>query len=122
VQIPYRAGGEMLLGLKTNHSNNLVATVPSECDFHHISPEFALIKIGWGCPDLGAPMIDLIDNRTLLIVGCTALILAGNTGVIWAVFLARREEARRRQLVAASEVARDWEPTWKINAVTDGCG
>jgi hypothetical protein len=45
-------------------------------------------------------MIDLIDTRTLLIVGCTALILAGNIGVIWAVFLARREEARRRQLVA----------------------
>jgi hypothetical protein len=64
-------------------------------------------------------MIDLIDTRTLLIVGCTALILAGNIGVIWAVFLARREEARRRQLVAVSEVTRDWEPTWKINAVTD---
>jgi hypothetical protein len=64
-------------------------------------------------------MIDLIDTRTLLIVGCTALVLAGNIGVVWAVFLARREEARRRQLVAVSEVTRDWEPTWKINAVTD---
>ena len=32
---------------------------------------------------------------------------------------ARREEARRRQLVAVSEVTRDWEPTWQINAVTD---
>jgi hypothetical protein len=64
-------------------------------------------------------MIDLIDTRTLLIVGCTALILAGNAGVIWAVFFSRREEARRRQLVAVSEVTRDWEPTWKINAVTD---
>jgi hypothetical protein len=64
-------------------------------------------------------MIDLIDNRTLLIVGCTALVLAGLIGVLSAVILARREEARRRQLVAVSEVTRDWEPTWKINAVTD---
>jgi hypothetical protein len=45
--------------------------------------------------------------------------LAGNTGAIWAAFLGRREEARRRQLVAVSEVTRDWKPTWKINAVTD---
>jgi hypothetical protein len=64
-------------------------------------------------------MIDLIDTRTLLIVGCTALVLAGLIGVLSAVILARREEARRRQLVAVSEVTRDWEPTWKINAVTD---
>ena len=65
-------------------------------------------------------MIDLIDNRTLLIVGCTALVLAGLIGVLSAIFLARHEEARRRQqLVAVSEVTRDWEPTWKINAVTD---
>ena len=64
-------------------------------------------------------MIDLIDNRTFLIVGCTALVLAGLVGALWAVFLARREEVRRRQLVAVSEVTRDWEPTWKINAVTD---
>jgi hypothetical protein len=27
-------------------------------------------------------MIDLIDNRTLLIVGCTALVLAGLIGVL----------------------------------------
>ena len=59
-------------------------------------------------------MIDLIDNRTLLIVGCTALVLAGT-----AMFLARQEKARRRQLVAVIEVTRDWQPTWKINAVTD---
>ena len=64
-------------------------------------------------------MIDLIDNRTLLIAGCTALVLAGLVGVLWAVILARREEARRRQLVAVSEVTRDWQTTWKINAVTD---
>ncbi len=64
-------------------------------------------------------MIDLIDNRTLLIVGCTALVLAGLVGVLWAVILARREEARRRQLVAVSEITRDWQTTWKINAVTD---
>ena len=64
-------------------------------------------------------MIDLIDSRTLLIVGCTALVLAGLIGVLTTIFLARREDARRRQLVAMSEVTRDWQPTWKINAVTD---
>jgi len=64
-------------------------------------------------------MSDLIDNWTLLIVGCTALVLAGLIGVLWAVVVGRREKARRRQLVAVSEVARDWQPTWKINAVTD---
>ena len=63
-------------------------------------------------------MIDLIDNRTLLIVGCTALVLAA---VLTAVFLARQKEARRRQLVAVSDVTRDWRTTWKINAVTDAC-
>jgi hypothetical protein len=35
-------------------------------------------------------------------------VLAGLVGVLWAVILARREEARRRQLVAVSEVTRDW--------------
>jgi hypothetical protein len=40
-------------------------------------------------------MIDLIENWTLLIVGCTALVLA------------------------VSEVTRDWRTTWKINAVAD---
>ncbi len=35
------------------------------------------------------------------------------------MILARREEARRRQLVAVSEVTRDWQTTWKIDAVTD---
>jgi hypothetical protein len=63
-------------------------------------------------------MIDLIDSWTLLIVGCTALVLAA---VLTAVFLARRKEARRRQLVAVSDVTRDWRTTWKINAVTDAC-
>jgi hypothetical protein len=61
-------------------------------------------------------MIDLIDNWTLLIVGCTALALAA---VVTAVYLARYKEARRRQLVAVSEVTRDWRTTWKINAVAD---
>jgi hypothetical protein len=64
-------------------------------------------------------MTDLIDNRILLIVGCTALVLAGLIGVLSALFLARREQARRRQLLAVSEVTRDWQPTWKINALTD---
>ena len=64
-------------------------------------------------------MIDLIDNRTLLIVGCTALVLVGLVGVRWAMIPARREEARRRQLMAVNEVTRDWRVTWKINAVTD---
>jgi hypothetical protein len=64
-------------------------------------------------------MMDLIDTRTLLIVGCTALLLTGLVGALWAVILARRKEARLRQLVSLSEVTRDWEPTWKINAVTD---
>ena len=32
-------------------------------------------------------MIDLIDTRTLLIVGCTALVLAGVISVLWAVIL-----------------------------------
>ncbi len=64
-------------------------------------------------------MIDLIDTRTLLIIGFAALVLAGVIGVMSAVILAWREQARRQQLVAVSEVTRDWEPTWKINAVTD---
>jgi hypothetical protein len=64
-------------------------------------------------------MIDLIDNQTLLIVGCTALVLAGLIGVLSAVIRARREDGRRRHLVAVSEVTRDWQPTWRINAVTD---
>jgi hypothetical protein len=34
-------------------------------------------------------MIDLIDNRTMLIVGCTALVLAGVIGVLSAIFVAR---------------------------------
>jgi hypothetical protein len=36
-------------------------------------------------------MIDLIDNRTLMIVGCTALVLVGLVGVRWAMIPARRE-------------------------------
>ena len=80
-----------------------------------------LAVAGGADTDVGAPMIDLIDNRTLLIVGCTALVLTGLIGVLSAIFLAWREDARRRQLVAVSEVTRDWQPTWKINAVTDAC-
>ena len=64
-------------------------------------------------------MIDLIDQRILLIVGCTTLVLAGLIGAFATVMLARREEARRRKLVAVSDVCRDWQPTWRINAVTD---
>ena len=60
-------------------------------------------------------MIDLIGNWTLLIVGCTALVLAG----VLATFAVRHKEAQRRQLVAVSEVTRDWRTTWKINAVAD---
>ena len=60
-------------------------------------------------------MIDLIGNWTLLIVGCTALVLAG----VLAVLVVRHKEAQRRQLVAVSEVTRDWRTTWKINAVAD---
>ena len=33
--------------------------------------------------------------------------------------LALRKKARRRQLVAMSEVTRDWRTTWKVNAVAD---
>jgi hypothetical protein len=60
-------------------------------------------------------MIDLIGNWTLLIVGCTALVLAG----LLAVLVVRHKEAQRQQLVAVSEVTRDWRTTWKINAVAD---
>ena len=60
-------------------------------------------------------MIDLIGNWTLLIVGCTALVLAG----VLAALVVRHKEAQRRQLVAVSEVTRDWRTTWKINAVAD---
>ena len=65
-------------------------------------------------------MIDLIDNRTLLIVGCPALVVAGLIGVPAPYSgAAQRARRRRQQLVAVSEVTRDWQPTWKINAVTD---
>jgi hypothetical protein len=60
-------------------------------------------------------MIDLIDSWTLLIAGCTALVLAG----LLALFVVRHKKARRRQLVAVSEVTRDWRTTWRINAVAD---
>jgi hypothetical protein len=62
-----------------------------------------------------ASMIDLVENWTLLIVGCTAVVLAG----VLAVLVVRHKEAQRRQLVAVSEVTRDWRSTWKINAVAD---
>jgi hypothetical protein len=60
-------------------------------------------------------MIDLIDSWTLLIAGCAALVLAG----FLAIFVVRHKHARRRQLVAVSEVTRDWRTTWRINAVAD---
>ena len=66
------------------------------------------------------PMIDLIDNRTLMIIqGCTALVLVGILDVRWAMIPAQRQEARRRQLMAVNEVTRNWRVTWKINAVTN---
>jgi hypothetical protein len=64
-------------------------------------------------------MINLIDSWTLLIVGCASVVLAGLIAALTTVLLARQKEARRRELVAVREVTRDWEPTWKINAVTD---
>ena len=83
-----------------------------------VPPGFA----NWAPRDIWRPSKSVykFDNRTLLIVGCTALVLTGLIGVLSAIFLAWREDARRRQLVAVSEVTRDWQPTWKINAVTDG--
>ena len=62
--------------------------------------------------------MDLTDIWTLLIVGCTALVLAAVLAVVY-LYLARQKEARWRQLAAVSEVARDWRTTWKINAVAD---
>jgi hypothetical protein len=62
--------------------------------------------------------MDLANNWTLLIVGCTALVLAAVLAVV-CLYFARQKEARSRQLVAVSEVTRDWRTTWKINAVTD---
>jgi hypothetical protein len=37
----------------------------------------------------------VIDTRTLLIVGCTSLVLAALIGALWVVILAGRELARR---------------------------
>jgi hypothetical protein len=63
--------------------------------------------------------MDLAYNWTLLlIVGCTALVLAAVLAIV-CLYLARQKEARSRQLVAVSEVTRDWRTTWKINAGTD---
>ncbi len=64
-------------------------------------------------------MIALIDGRTLLIVGCAALILAALIAGLTAVLRARREAARADRFVAVGEVSRDWQPTWRINAVAD---
>jgi len=60
-------------------------------------------------------MIDVTDSWTLLIAGCAALVLAG----LLAVFVARHKQARRRHLVAVSEITRDWQTTWRISAVAD---
>jgi hypothetical protein len=60
-------------------------------------------------------MIDLIDSWIMLIAGCTALALAG----LLALFVVRHKQARRRHLVAVSEITRDWQTTWRINAVAD---
>jgi hypothetical protein len=79
---------------------------------------------GWDHASCGSPTrhhivaMDLTDIWTLLIVGCTALLLAAVLAVVY-LYLARQKEARWRQLAAVSEVARDWRTTWKINAVAD---
>jgi hypothetical protein len=64
-------------------------------------------------------MNELIDERTLLIVGCTALVLACLLGIVTAVIRAKRKKAERRKLVSLLEVSRDWQPTWRVNAVGD---
>jgi hypothetical protein len=64
-------------------------------------------------------VIDLLDGRILLILGCAARILAVLIGSLTAVLRARREAERAGKLVAVSEVSRDWQPTGRINAVTD---
>jgi hypothetical protein len=61
-------------------------------------------------------MNELIDERTLLIVGCTALVLACLLGIVTAVIRAKRKKAERRKLVSLLEVSRDWQPTWRVNA------
>jgi len=64
-------------------------------------------------------MNELIDERTLLIVGCTALVLACLLGIVTAVIRAKRKKAERRKLVSLLEGSRDWQPTWRVNAVGD---
>jgi len=64
-------------------------------------------------------MIALLDGRTLLIVGSAALILAALIAGFTAVLRARRKAARLDKLVAVGEVSRDWQLTWRINAVAD---
>jgi hypothetical protein len=64
-------------------------------------------------------MSHLIDGWILLIVGCTALGVLSLLCAVAAMILTRREAARRDKLVAVSQVSRDWQPTGRINAVTD---
>jgi hypothetical protein len=61
-------------------------------------------------------MIDLIGSWTLLILGCTALVVSAMLAAVY-LYLAWQNE--RQQLVPVSEVTRDWRTTWKINAVAD---
>jgi hypothetical protein len=61
-------------------------------------------------------MIDPIGSWTLLIIGCTALVLSA---LLAGAYLYLAREKKQRQLVSLSEVTRDWRTTWKINAVTD---
>ena len=63
-------------------------------------------------------MMGLIDERTLLIISSAALVLACFIGLI-AMAIRGREQARREKLVSISEISRDWQPTWRINAVSD---
>jgi hypothetical protein len=50
--------------------------------FHRGKARSNLSFAGGAETDVGEPMIDLIDARTLLIIGCTALPLAGLIGVL----------------------------------------
>jgi hypothetical protein len=78
-------------------------------DTPSVNPPITIVDQAVGLPPRLAPpaapycatMIDLVENWTLLIVGCTAFVLAG----VLAVLVVRHKEAQRRQLVAVSEVS-----------------
>jgi hypothetical protein len=64
-------------------------------------------------------MIPLIDGRILLIVAFAALTLAALVAGLTVVLRARRDAVRADKLVPVGEVSRDWQPTWRINAIAD---